>query len=89
MTLKNLYKLPAARVDDETLDKRAKLSTEWNNDPEFDFEKCCVFIDEIGFNLHIRCTVVDPNERGPLELLSLLNVVCQSLPFVPSVSWCY
>ena len=54
LTLKKLEKLPKARVTKVTLDKRAKLISQWNSDPGFDFDNRCVFIDKAGFNLHIR-----------------------------------
>ncbi|KAG2215655.1 hypothetical protein INT45_008403 [Circinella minor] len=86
LTLKKLDKLPLARVTEKTLDKRAELITRWNNDSEFDFEKRCVFIDEAGFNLHIRrnfgrskkgtpARAVVPTQRG--VSVTILGAICE------------
>ena len=90
LTLKKLEKLPKARVTEVTLDKRAKLISEWNSDPEFDFDNRCVFIDEAGFNLHIRrnfgrskrgtpARAVVPSQRG--VSITILGAICELGPF--------
>ena len=57
-----------ARVTDVTLDKRTKLISEWNSDPEFDFDNPCLFIDEVVFNLIYVAILVDLREEPLLEL---------------------
>ena len=75
-----------ARVTDVALDKHTKLIRQWNNDPEFDFDNRCVFIDEPGFNLHIRrnfgrskrrrpARAVIPSQRG--VSITILGVICE------------
>src|ERR1700731_4176229 len=54
LTLKKLEKLPAARNSDRALKLRRERIEEWEANPELDYRKNCVFIDEAGFNLHIQ-----------------------------------
>jgi hypothetical protein len=49
-----LEKLPAARNSDRVLKLRRERIEEWEANPELDYRKNCVFIDEAGFNLHIQ-----------------------------------
>ncbi|KAG2215960.1 hypothetical protein INT45_010104 [Circinella minor] len=66
------------------VDKAADYSME--HDSEFDFEKRCVFIDEAGFNLHIRrnfgrskkgtpARAVVPTQRG--VSVTILGAICE------------
>jgi transposase len=54
LTLKKLEKLPEARNADRTINLRHEIVSEWIQDPNMGFEKNCVFIDEAGFNMHLR-----------------------------------
>jgi transposase len=54
VTVKKLEKIPAARVTDRVINLRKQVVEEWAKDPEMDFTKNCVFIDEAGFNMHLR-----------------------------------
>jgi hypothetical protein len=54
LTLKKLEKLPAARNSDRVLRVRKEKVEEWEANPEIDYSKNCVFIDEAGFNLHTQ-----------------------------------
>lgn len=54
LSMKKLEKLPERRNDDLTLEKRRAKILEWENLPGFDYMSNCVFIDEAGFNLHIK-----------------------------------
>jgi transposase len=54
LTLKKLVKLPAARNSDRVLKLRRERIEEWEANPELDYRKNCVFIDEAGFNLHTQ-----------------------------------
>lgn len=56
LTMKKLEKLPEARNDISTLEKRKKKIEEWMALQDFDYSKGCVFIDEAGFNLNIKRT---------------------------------
>jgi hypothetical protein len=46
--------LPAARNSDRVLKLRRERIEEWEANPELDYRKNCVFIDEAGFNLHTQ-----------------------------------
>ena len=74
------------KVTEVTLDKQAKLISQWNNDPEFGFDNRCVFIDEAGFNLHIYrnfgrskraspTRAVIPLQRG--VPITILDAICE------------
>ncbi|KAI8378880.1 hypothetical protein EDC96DRAFT_592445, partial [Choanephora cucurbitarum] len=54
LTLKKLEKLVKARNADTTLEQRKEKVLQWKADREMSWEENCVFIDEAGFNLHIR-----------------------------------
>lgn len=56
LTLKKLEKLPEARNDIKTLESRREKILAWQQLSDFDYLQNCVFIDEAGFNLHIRRT---------------------------------
>ncbi|KAI7902936.1 uncharacterized protein BX663DRAFT_561018, partial [Cokeromyces recurvatus] len=56
LTMKKLEKLPAARNELSTLEKRKEKILEWMGMSDFDYLRSCVFIDEAGFNLHIKRT---------------------------------
>jgi transposase len=46
--------LPAARNSDRVLKLRRERIEEWEANPELDYRKNCVFINEAGFNLHTQ-----------------------------------
>ncbi|KAL0078513.1 Homeodomain-like DNA binding domain-containing transcription factor [Phycomyces blakesleeanus] len=54
LTLKKLEKLPAARNSEWVIQLRKNKVTEWLSIPDFDYVRDCVFIDEAGFNMHIK-----------------------------------
>lgn len=54
ITAKKLEKLPAARVTPRVINLRRQIVEEWEKDSELDFTKNCMFIDEAGFNMHLR-----------------------------------
>lgn len=56
LTMKKLEKLPQARNDPKTLEKRRTKVLEWLEIEDFDYSKNCVFIDEAGFNMNISRT---------------------------------
>jgi hypothetical protein len=56
LTLKKLEKIPMARNDPKTLEKRKEVIMAWDELSDFDYATNCVFIDEAGFNLNIRRT---------------------------------
>lgn len=53
-TLKKLEKIIAARTSESTLSQRREKVLEWMGDKEIDWQSNCVFIDDAGFNMHIR-----------------------------------
>ncbi|KAG1473327.1 hypothetical protein G6F56_001016 [Rhizopus delemar] len=65
LTMKKPEKLPEARNDISTLEKRKKKIEEWMALQDFDHGKNCVFIDEAGLNLNIKRTF-GRSERGTL-----------------------
>ncbi|KAI8880293.1 hypothetical protein K501DRAFT_191568, partial [Backusella circina FSU 941] len=54
VTVKKLEKLPVARITPRLINIRRQVVEDWEKDPEMDFMKNCIFIDEAGFNLHLR-----------------------------------
>lgn len=56
ITMKKLEKLVKARNEEKTLEQRRAKILEWQELQDFDYESNCVFIDEAGFNLHIKRT---------------------------------
>ncbi|KAG1143384.1 hypothetical protein G6F37_012093 [Rhizopus arrhizus] len=54
--MKKLEKISVARNSEETLKKRKDPILQWLADKEMVFENNCVFLDEVGFNLHMTCT---------------------------------
>jgi hypothetical protein len=54
LTLKRLYKIPEARNSERTINLRIERVSERIKDTNIDFRSNCVFIDEAGFNMHLR-----------------------------------
>jgi hypothetical protein len=54
LTFKKLDKIVAARNSENTLKQRRERVLEWMGDKEMNWFGNCVFIDEAGFNMHIR-----------------------------------
>jgi transposase len=94
LTLKKLEKLPARRVSDDILDLRRKMVLEWKTDENLDYMSTCVFLDEAGFNMHLRrgfgwskkgtpAKTVIPTQKGVnitiMGAICELGVVCLSL----------
>lgn len=86
LTLKKLDKIVAPRTSESTLNQRREKILEWMDDKEMDWFNKCVFIDEAGFNMHIRrnfgrskkglpAKVVLPANRG--ISISILGAICE------------
>lgn len=54
LTLKKLERVVTARAAHNNLNLRKERVLEWKADKNMDWENRCVFIDEAGFNMHIR-----------------------------------
>ncbi|KAI9257329.1 hypothetical protein BDA99DRAFT_573618, partial [Phascolomyces articulosus] len=54
VTFKKLEKLPAARVTSRVIYLKRQVIEEWERDTNMDFMNNYVFIDEAGFNKHLR-----------------------------------
>jgi hypothetical protein len=54
LTLKKLERIVTARAALNNLNLRKERVLEWKADKNMDWENNCVFIDEAGFNMHIR-----------------------------------
>lgn len=57
LMLKKLKKIPIKRNCLETLELRCQKIIEWQSLEGFDYISNCVFIDEVGFNMHIKRTL--------------------------------
>lgn len=86
LTMKKLERIPEARNSMKNLEKRRIRILEWQNLPDFDYRSNCVFIDEAGFNLHIRRTfgrsvrgkpakTTVPTQRG--VTITILGAMCE------------
>ncbi|KAI8885049.1 hypothetical protein K501DRAFT_284506 [Backusella circina FSU 941] len=86
LTLKKLDKIVAPRTSESTLNQRRAKILKWMDDKEMDWFNNCVFIDEAGFNMHIRrnfgrskrglpAKVVLPANRG--ISISILGAICE------------
>ncbi|KAI8136583.1 hypothetical protein BJV82DRAFT_490932, partial [Fennellomyces sp. T-0311] len=53
LMMKKLEKLPAARISDHIIDLHYEIVKGWKDDQEFCFDDY-VFLDEAGFNMHIK-----------------------------------
>jgi transposase len=54
LTLKKLQLIPKARNSDKTLEKRREVVLSWINLKGFNFNSTCIFLDEAGFNFHMK-----------------------------------
>ncbi|KAI9473379.1 hypothetical protein BDB00DRAFT_738318, partial [Zychaea mexicana] len=86
LTLKRLNKLLAARNAPTTIETRVARINEWMADLEMDYATNCVFVDEAGFNMHLRgnfgqsikgttAKQVVPLNRG--VLISIIGAICK------------
>ena len=86
LIMKKLEKLPERRNDEVTLEKRKTKILEWREIPGFDYFTNCIFIDEAGFNLHIKRTfgrapvgkpakIKVPTQRG--VSITILGAMCE------------
>lgn len=53
LSLKKLEPVISCRTSEETLKKQRLKILEWKSDESMDWNRHCVFIDEVGFNMHI------------------------------------
>lgn len=85
LTLKKLDKLPAARNSERVIEARKQAIQAWLALPSFDYARDCVFIDEAGFNMHIKRTfgrsqkgtparTTVPTQRG--VSITILGAIC-------------
>ncbi|OAD78071.1 hypothetical protein PHYBLDRAFT_164948 [Phycomyces blakesleeanus NRRL 1555(-)] len=56
LTMKKLEKLPEKRYDVSTIEMRQDCILEWQQLADFNYLSNCVFINEAGFNMHIKRT---------------------------------
>ncbi|OAD69431.1 hypothetical protein PHYBLDRAFT_66346 [Phycomyces blakesleeanus NRRL 1555(-)] len=56
LTMKKLKKLPEKRDNVSTIEMRQDRILEWQQLVDFNYLSNCVFIDEAGFNMHIKRT---------------------------------
>lgn len=86
LTMKKLEKLPAARNSPATLEKRKEKVLQWMEIPGFDYLKNCVFIDEAGFNMHIKRTFGRSVRGTPAKItvatqrgvsISIIGAMCE------------
>jgi transposase len=86
LTLKKLDKIVAARNSENTLKQRRERVLEWMGDKEMNWFGNCVFIDEAGFNMHIRrnfgrskrglpAKIVLPSNRG--ITITIIGAICE------------
>lgn len=86
ITLKKLDKIVAPRDSETTISTRHDRILEWKNDPNMDWSNNCVFVDEAGFNLHIRrnfgrsskgkpARVIVPPNRG--VSITIVGAICE------------
>lgn len=86
LTLKRLNKLLAARNARRTIETRIARINEWRADLEMDYAINCVFVDEAGFNMHLRRNLgrsikgtpakqVVPSNRG--VSISIIGAICE------------
>jgi molybdenum-dependent DNA-binding transcriptional regulator ModE len=53
LSIKKLESVTEYRTLASTIERRKAVVQSWLEDPDMDFEKNCVFVDESGFNFHI------------------------------------
>ncbi|CAO3650187.1 unnamed protein product [Mucor hiemalis] len=66
LSMKRLEKIPAKRNDPDTIEYRKTTVESWIATTDMDFEKNCVFLDKIGFNLKYHSS-------GDLENIYIIN----------------
>ncbi|OAD81195.1 hypothetical protein PHYBLDRAFT_138734 [Phycomyces blakesleeanus NRRL 1555(-)] len=86
LTMKKLEKLPEKRDDVNIIEMRRDRILEWQQLVDFNYLSNCVFIDEAGFNMHIKrtfgCSVSGtpakttvPTQRG--VSITILGAMCE------------
>ncbi|OAD81571.1 hypothetical protein PHYBLDRAFT_73469 [Phycomyces blakesleeanus NRRL 1555(-)] len=86
LTMKKLEKLPEKRYDVSTIEMRQDCILEWQQLADFNYLSNCVFIDEAGFNMHIKRTfgrsvsgtpakTTVPMQRG--ASITILGAMCK------------
>ncbi|OAD73062.1 hypothetical protein PHYBLDRAFT_146375 [Phycomyces blakesleeanus NRRL 1555(-)] len=86
LTMKKLEKLPEKRDDVNTIEMRQERILEWQQLADFNYLSNCVFIDEAGFNMHIKRTfdhsvsgtlakTTVPTQRG--VSITILGAMCK------------
>ncbi|OAD78072.1 hypothetical protein PHYBLDRAFT_164949 [Phycomyces blakesleeanus NRRL 1555(-)] len=86
LTMKKLEKLPEKRNDTNTIEMRRDRILEWQQLADFNYLLNCVFIDEAGFNMHIKRTfgrsvsgtpakTTVPTQRG--VSITILGAMCE------------
>ncbi|OAD65569.1 hypothetical protein PHYBLDRAFT_175957 [Phycomyces blakesleeanus NRRL 1555(-)] len=86
LTMKKLEKLPEKRDDANTIEMRRDRILEWQQLADFNYLSNCVFIDEAGFNMHIKRTfgrsvsgtpakTTVPTQRG--VSITILGAMCE------------
>ncbi|OAD76912.1 hypothetical protein PHYBLDRAFT_165410 [Phycomyces blakesleeanus NRRL 1555(-)] len=86
LTMKKLEKLPEKRDDINTIEMRRDRILEWQQLADFNYLSNCVFIDEAGFNMHIKRTfghsisgtpakTTVPTQRG--VSITILGAMCE------------
>lgn len=79
-------KLPEKRNSEDTVKLRVERILEWQTLENFDYLTNCVFIDEAGFNMHIKrnfgrsprgkpAKTVIPTQRG--VALTMMGAICE------------
>ncbi|OAD74873.1 hypothetical protein PHYBLDRAFT_167213 [Phycomyces blakesleeanus NRRL 1555(-)] len=86
LMMKKLEKLPEKRDDVNTIEMRQDRILEWQQLADFNYLSNCVFIDEAGFNMHIKRTfgrsvsgtpakTTVPTQRG--VFITILGAMCE------------
>lgn len=84
-TLKRLYRIVEERNAPRTILQRKNIISEWIKDSNMDYTSNCVFVDEAGFNMHLRRNfgrskkgvppkAVIPTNRG--ITISIIGAIC-------------
>jgi hypothetical protein len=84
LTLKKLEKLVKARIADVAVEQRREKALQWKSDEEMDWKKNCVFIDEAGFNMHIRRNF-NRSKRGKPAKVELPKNRCITITIVGAI----
>lgn len=86
LTLKRLDKVIAARTSEKSLQRRKETVLKWKFDEAMDWHNNCIFIDEAGFNMHLRrnfgrskrgipAKAVVPTNRG--TNVTIVGAICE------------